>query len=435
MTRLSKETIISLRDMGWHTILDLMTKDGVLASGRNEAYGCIFGRDSLIIAQKLLSGYELTKDTQILDMVHTILSGLTRLQGTAEVPESGEQPGKCIHEWRPDNHERLTIHANPPWYIYPNGEVRNYEGVDETALFLWTMGRYLALSNNNTDYTALLPHAQAAHRWITTYGDSNEDGFTDFAPRTDWTYGGLHIHTWMDSDDSLFHENGDLVIMPVASVEVQAYTYAALRTWQQLTADKDPQWSATLRAQADELKIRFNEHFSVPTADVLASAIDGSGAQIAAVRSAQGHVLWASVPIGDTYDTILDSDLLPALADRLMQPDLFDPHGGIRTLSTDSAGYDSDSYHNGPIWPHDAGIVAEGLARFGFTDYATQIRDAIGKALNALGSPYEYYNVTEGIVKPGFQEKTGHGSCAVQGWAAATLFADMTALLHAHSEQ
>lgn len=28
------------------------------------------------------------------------------------------------------------------------------------------------------------------------------------------------------------------------------------------------------------------------------------------------------------------------------------------------------SYHNGSVWPHDSGIVAAGLMRYGFTDRA-----------------------------------------------------------------
>jgi glycogen debranching enzyme len=41
-------------DLGKQAILALETETGILASGRDELYGCIFGRDSLITALKLL---------------------------------------------------------------------------------------------------------------------------------------------------------------------------------------------------------------------------------------------------------------------------------------------------------------------------------------------------------------------------------------------
>lgn len=427
-TQLTEQERAELSQLGLKTLKDLMTPEGVLASGRDEVYGCIFGRDSLIIALKLMSGYERTSDTEALDMVRTILHGIVKLQGTSIVPESGEEPGKCIHEWRPNNHERLSK-ANPPWYVYPSGELKNYEGVDETGLLLLALGRYIELVQDEAELAHFVPHAKAAHQWIRDFGDKNGDGFTDFSPRIDSPFGGLFVQSWMDSHDSLFHEDGTAITWPAAPVEVQAYTFAALSIWSGLMKDVDAAWSAELKQEAVLLKKNFNERFVTGDVNVLGTALDGAGKLVMSARSSQGHVLFANVTGHEGAECILDTNLIPALVERLMKEDLFHPLGGIRTLSTSSVGYVADSYHNGPIWPHDAGMIAEGFERFGYIKEASRVRTAIGHALAKLGSPYEYYQISGGEVKAGYQELTGHGSCRVQGWTAATLYCEMAALL------
>ncbi len=51
-----------LWNIGMAAIKELETEQGILASGREELYGCIFGRDSLITSLLLLRVYEKTKD-------------------------------------------------------------------------------------------------------------------------------------------------------------------------------------------------------------------------------------------------------------------------------------------------------------------------------------------------------------------------------------
>src|SRR3989338_7903006 len=90
-----------LWQLGYDTIKQLETEQGILASGRSEIYGCIFGRDSLLTSLKLLQVYRRTHDEYFLRLVRKVLLNLVTLQGTTHNLESGEQPGKCIHEYRP----------------------------------------------------------------------------------------------------------------------------------------------------------------------------------------------------------------------------------------------------------------------------------------------------------------------------------------------
>jgi len=97
-----------LWNLGFETIKELETELGILASGKEEIFGCIFGRDSLITALKLLRVYEHTKDQYFAQLVRKILLNIASLQGSQINIESGEEPGKIIHEFRPNNHDHLT---------------------------------------------------------------------------------------------------------------------------------------------------------------------------------------------------------------------------------------------------------------------------------------------------------------------------------------
>jgi glycogen debranching enzyme len=50
---------------------------------------------------------------------------------------------------------------------------------------------------------------------------------------------------------------------------------------------------------------------------------------------------------------------------------------GIRTLSSDAAAYNPMGYHRGSVWPHDNGIIIEGLRRYGHDDAALRVFDAL----------------------------------------------------------
>src|SRR4051812_3995214 len=97
-----------LWELGLRSIKELETEHGILASGKSEAYGCIFGRDSLITSLELLQAYKKSKNPYFLELVGKVLHNLAALQGTKINIESGEEPGKIIHEYRPTGHEHLT---------------------------------------------------------------------------------------------------------------------------------------------------------------------------------------------------------------------------------------------------------------------------------------------------------------------------------------
>ncbi|MDB5225515.1 MAG: Amylo-alpha6-glucosidase [Candidatus Adlerbacteria bacterium] len=412
-----------LWELGLKSIRELETDEGILASSRGEAYGCIFGRDSLITALGLLKAYERTHDEYFLNLVEKVLRTLGNLQGRSHQIESGEQPGKIIHEFRPDNHGHLTALSESPWFIYPTGEMRNYDSVDSTPLFLMAVGEYSRLSKDRSFVISLLPNVRAGLAWILEWGDSNGDGFLDYSLHPERTFGGLSVQSWMDSTESVFYEDrAERPPYPIAPVEVQAYAWAALRAWADyfgaLDNEDDRALAARYRARAADLKERFNEAFvrKGPRSTSLAFALDGKGMPLTAERSSVGHVLWAAYQ----GEAILDQEHMTHLRNRLMSRDMFVPQAGIRTLSSRSPRFDPVSYHNGSIWPHDTAMLAEGLQNFGFSEDARRVREALRRAYEHFKTPIELFGYRHGFKE--YVHTSGQGgACRIQAWSAAAL--------------
>lgn len=406
------------------TIRELETEEGILASSREEVYGCIFGRDSLITSLKLLRVYKKTKDKAFLEVVRKSLLTLAALQGSKINIESGEEPGKCIHEYRPSGHERLTKDQQPNWYLYEDAKMRNYDTVDATPLMLIAFYRYWQYSQDDEFLDIVRKNVDLALQWCLQYGDSNKDGFIDYEFHRDRKSGGLLNQNWMDSVESVFHETEGLLVYPMAPVEVQAYTYMAYRLWAKYFADKDIGKSEMLERKARILKKKFNEKYISQDPDgqfFLAAKLDGDGNQFRSVRSNMGHVLWASLNPDDDgeLDSVLDQKHVPAVVNRLMQGDMFEPDAGIRTLSAFSRNYKPNSYHNGSIWPHDNAMIAEGFEIHGYKMEATKVRHAILNAITFFETPIELFVYNGNFTD--WSSPSGQRSCRKQAWSAAAI--------------
>jgi glycogen debranching enzyme len=413
-----------LWDIGWKSLLELETPEGILASGRNEVYGCIFGRDSLISSLGFVAIYERTRDPYFLALTEKILRTLGTLQGRERQIESGEEPGKIIHEFRPDNHAHLTMHLESPWYQYPSGEMRNYDSVDSTPLFLMAAHAYLRAGGKPEFILELLPNVRAALLWLLGAADHNNDGFIDYRFPPERQFGGLKVQSWMDSSESLFYEHAldgaERPPYPIAPVEVQAYAWSALRAWAEYFSDtglseEDQAFGRALALKARELKSKFNEAFVLKTPvrgrfSGLAYAIDGEGNPLVSARSSMGHVLWAAYK----GESILEAGYIDGLRRRMLLRDLFVPKAGIRTLSSHSVHFDPLSYHNGSIWPHDTAMLALGLENFGYQEDAERVREALLNAYSHFKTPIELFGYSRG-----FREYKA--ACRTQAWSAAAL--------------
>ena len=58
---------------------------------------------------------------------------------------------------------------------------------------------------------------------------------------------------------------------------------------------------------------------------------------------------------------------------------------GVRTMSTEAAGYWPLSYHGGSVWTHDSAIIARGMALAGLYDDADLVVDGLLAAAEGFG--------------------------------------------------
>jgi glycogen debranching enzyme len=260
----------NLKTTIYQSILDLATPDGINASGKEEVYGCIFGRDSFITILKLLkvtgspSAQDDPKMTALTDIAKRGLLHLMTLQGRQTNIESGEEPGKFIHEYRTEKYERL-INRPRPWYLYPDNILRNYDSIDSTPLGLIAIYRYWEQTKDDAFLLKTLPSVEAALNWLITYGDRDKDYLLEYELHKERVHGGLVVQSWTDSREALAQADGTFPLYPIAQVEVQGYAWLALNLWADFYSNSQKHYANRsdfahkLRTQAKQLKKRFNE--------------------------------------------------------------------------------------------------------------------------------------------------------------------------------
>ncbi|WP_029005895.1 amylo-alpha-1,6-glucosidase [Azorhizobium doebereinerae] len=362
-------------------------------------YSTTFGRDGLLTAIAMLWA-----DPGI---ACGVLMRLAALQAATTDPAADAEPGKILHEMRGGEMARLK---EVPFALY-------YGSVDSTPLFVLLAGRYYERTGDLETMRALWPAILAALAWIDGPGDRDGDGFLEYHRATDT---GLANQGWKDSYDSIFHADGTLAKGPIALVEVQAYVYSAkLALVDVAQALGDDVFADRLRREALALAQCFEAAFWAPEIGTYALALDGDKRACKVATSNPGHALFSG---------IVRPDRAGAVIRRLMDSDGASGWG-IRTVARGEARYNPMSYHNGSIWPHDNAVAALGMARYGHTQAAVEVFEAMldaGGAM-ALGRLPELYC--------GFRRRHGRGptlypvACAPQAWASAAVLACVQACL------
>ena len=354
-------------------------------------YVTLFGRDSLITSWFLLDAAP--------GIAESTLRSLAAHQGKIDDPVTLEAPGKIAHELRDSE---LARTGDVPYGRY-------YGTADASALYVLLMRDHWK-ATGRTDLVANLAHAwRGAIAWCRRA--QGNDGLLRYASGPHGR--GLVNNSWKDSKDSMSYADGSLATGPLAVVEVQGYLAAALdaaaELEQALAGDK--QHIESLRREAADLRELIDAAFWNDALGIHAIAVDEDGRQCDVVSSNPGHLLWAGV---------LSAPRAAAVADRLMQPDMW-TGWGVRCLSMRERRYQPLSYHNGSVWPHDNGLIAAGAKRYGLTETSDKIwrgMDAAAAAFADLRLPELFGGYEKVPARPPIPYAE---TCSPQAWAAAAM--------------
>ena len=310
----------------------------------------LFGRDTLMTG--LMSGLNGVGTTE------GALAALGSLQATERDDWRDAEPGKLPHEIR---RGELAWRNRIPHGAY-------YGAHDAPSLYclaLWNAWRW------NGDLRMLERHigtAEAAMRWCDTLGDRDGDGLQEYGTRSPQGY---YNQSWKDSGDAIVDEHGRLADLPLATVELQGYLFAAKLAMAELWATLgETDRSERLHAESRALRQRVEERYWMDTASFYALALDGKKRLIGSVASNCGHLLWCG---------LVEPVRAATVAASLLEPDLFSGWG-LRTLSARHPAYNPLSYQLGSVWPHDTALAAAGLCRYGHHQEASRLIEAILEA-------------------------------------------------------
>ncbi|MEE6259591.1 amylo-alpha-1,6-glucosidase [Plantactinospora sonchi] len=362
-----------------------------------------FGRDMLITAYQMIAFWQ--------DLAYGVLVMLATHQATEWDDFRDAEPGKILHEIRRGELTQLGLKPHS----------RYHGTADATQLWLILLSEYWRWTGDDRLVVVLREHVEAALRWIDEYGDLDGDGYVEYATRSPQ---GLGNQCWRDSWNGVLFSNGIVPYLPIATCELQGYSYDAKLRVAELADGplNDPALAARLRAQAGELRERFNRDFWIDDrGGYYAVGLDGDKQRIDSLTSNIGHLLWSG---------IVPPDRAEVLARQLMSDQLFSGWGVRTTASTDPA-FNPIGYHMGTVWPHDNSIIADGLARYGFREEANRIIMAMLEAAkhSNFRLPEAFSGYDRSLGRSPVQYPT---ACNPQAWASGAPLLFLRTLLGLH---
>lgn len=362
-------------------------------------YLALFGRDMLAAAWEasMLST----------DMSRGALSLLAKLQSHDTNNWRDAQPGRMLHEAHTDPLSALNF--TPKALYFGTANVPFLYPIVVSEVWHWT-----------GDKDLLRPYVKPSLQ-VLAWADKNIRDQNGFYKYKTLSKQGVKNQGWKDSSDAIVYPDGSQVENPLGTCELQAFAYVAKLHFAEFlwwVGENDE--AQRLFREAEDLKKRFNDRFWMEDEGFVAMAIDKDDRMVETIASDAAHCLLSG---------ILETERVPRVINRIMQPDLFSGWG-IRTLSSEHPAYNPFAYHRGTVWPVENGSFVLGMARYGAHGEMWNL----SRALFQAASLFDYDRLPElfgGHARddahpfPGLYARAD----SPQAWSASAPFIMMQALL------
>lgn len=358
---------------------------GVYASTDTLFKGAVFGRDSIEVAEDILS----IKPR----LVRRIILTLASLQGEVDADTNEEELGKIIHEYRTTVVDGRQIKGMPR-HIFDelssrwggNDKTLAYYGsIDATPHFIRLVGEYISLKGDNILHervvlksgaeVTLLEVIRRAVEWLEQKMTDSHSGLLEYKRRNPH---GIENQVWKDSREFYVHENKKMANhkRPIASIEVQALVYDAFIVAARLL----PEQAAHYHDQAIKLRDRTIRLLWQPKRRyfALGTDYDDSG-KLRVIKTMTGNP--AALLDSQFFDALPvhhKQTFLRAIVHTIMGAE-FLTDGGVRSRALKEANLIPfwDYHGSYTSWPKETYDVAKGLRRQGFPLLARQLENRI----------------------------------------------------------
>jgi glycogen debranching enzyme len=378
---------------------------GVYASdGPNFKYA-IFGRDSIVVAEDLLSTQK--------DLARHIILTLAKLQGAVTDDSIEEEPGKIHHEFRASKYNGIEIPE------YSRGILRNlqrlwgsedpdvmiyYGGYDATPMYVRLVCKYVECYGEQILHEEYIGRDQQNHKiadslkfaigWITYKLNESSLGLLEYKRINPQ---GIENQAWKDSRTSYLRRDGSLPNFSkgVASIEIQGYVYDALLLGSKLVAETDEQ-AAYWQSLAAKISEKVIGWYWMDDVKYFAQALDFDGKdkrqQINTLTSNGALLLNSRLLDGLKLD---DRDFYVGKIAEMISSNEFITDAGIRSRSLrhESIPGFIDYHGSYTVWHKETNEIAKGLRNHGLNSLAALLEKRMLDAVLKSGEFSEFYYV------------------------------------------
>lgn len=416
---------------------------GVYASSDTLFRGAVFGRDSLVVAEDLM--------TLRPNLSKRVLLALANFQGLAHHSANEEEPGKILHEYRTRVVDGKALKGKSLEIFKDLGRrwggdsesLIYYGSVDSTPLFIRTLCDYCNLYGSRTlsqkivrrdgRVVTMLDVMLDAISWLEDKLNHSKSGLLEYHAHN---HQGIKNQAWKDSNEFYIHENGRYVnhSRPVASIEVQGLVYDALIG----AAEYLPRRRANeLKHKAQKLRDRTIELLWQPKKKFFALGTDyDQRGRLRVIKTTTANP--ASLLNSSFFGELSQSEKENYIADivrNIMGTD-FLTDAGIRSRALSEANLIPFwDYHGSYVsWPKETFDVAKGLRRQGFPELANQLENRLLNVVRkSRGYPEFLYVDARGRVLGSSSRAHRHTHAllvrstnipeSVQAWTVSAVFA------------